>query len=175
MRSTNPRDVAYIFRDYSRRIHARALPRDPSFVRLSVACGKIETWCERHYPSFVRLQQVAGGVTYDPNDIRSRVIEAGVKRDNEAAREKRLAEFREKLASGEVARKPAEEASIVTMLLYVAGAFLIVLAITRSRPPIRLRIRLKILILLIRTVVNIVALLIRLPSPSFIFISSNTF
>ena len=41
MRSTNPRDVAFIFRDYSRKIHARAVPDDPSFLRLSVACGKV--------------------------------------------------------------------------------------------------------------------------------------
>ena len=41
MKSKNPRDVAYIFRDYSRKIHARAVPDDPSFLRLSVACGKV--------------------------------------------------------------------------------------------------------------------------------------
>ena len=41
MRSTNPRDVAYIFRDYARKIHAKAVPTDPNFLRLSVACGKV--------------------------------------------------------------------------------------------------------------------------------------
>src|SRR5579859_7951278 len=79
MRSTNPKDVAYMFRDYARRIHAKASPTDPHFVRISVACGKvgfrfsrlpfhprlsfgqIEQWCEHHYPSFVRV--VSGGVT----------------------------------------------------------------------------------------------------------------
>ncbi len=41
MKSTNPRDVAFIFRDYSRLIHARASPEDPNFIKLSVACGKV--------------------------------------------------------------------------------------------------------------------------------------
>jgi hypothetical protein len=41
MRSTNPRDVAYISRDYARKIHAKALPSDPDFLRISVACGKV--------------------------------------------------------------------------------------------------------------------------------------
>ncbi|CDO70138.1 hypothetical protein BN946_scf184783.g22 [Trametes cinnabarina] len=41
MRSTNPRDVALIFRHYSRVIHARAVPEDPNFIKLSVACGKV--------------------------------------------------------------------------------------------------------------------------------------
>nr|A0SJQ5.1 RecName: Full=Squalene synthase; Short=SQS; Short=SS; AltName: Full=FPP:FPP farnesyltransferase; AltName: Full=Farnesyl-diphosphate farnesyltransferase [Ganoderma lucidum]ABF57213.1 squalene synthase [Ganoderma lucidum]ABF57214.1 squalene synthase [Ganoderma lucidum] len=104
MRSTNPRDVAYIFRDYARKMHARALPEDPSFLRLSVACGKIEQWCERHYPSFVRLQQVSGGgIVFDPSDARTKVVEAAQARDNELAREKRLAELRDK--TGKLERK----------------------------------------------------------------------
>ena len=41
MRSTNPRDVAYMFRDYARDIHAKAVPADPNFLRISVACGKV--------------------------------------------------------------------------------------------------------------------------------------
>jgi farnesyl-diphosphate farnesyltransferase len=41
MNSTNPRDVAYIFRDYARKIHKKASPQDPSFLRLSIACGKV--------------------------------------------------------------------------------------------------------------------------------------
>lgn len=41
MRSTNPRDVAYMFRDYARIIHRKAVPEDPNFIALSVACGKV--------------------------------------------------------------------------------------------------------------------------------------
>lgn len=129
MRSTNPRDVAYIFRDYARNMHARALPDDPSFLRLSVACGKIEQWCERHYPSFVRLQQVSGGgIAFDPKDARTKVVEAAQARDRELAREKRIAELRDK--TGKLERKPAEESSPVELTLYVGGAFAIVIAIT---------------------------------------------
>lgn len=128
MRSTNPRDVAYIFRDYARNMHARALPDDPSFLRLSVACGKIEQWCERHYPSFVRLQQVSGGgIAFDPKDARTKVVEAAQARDRELAREKRIAELRDK--TGKLERKPAES-SPVELMLYVGGAFAIVIAIT---------------------------------------------
>lgn len=41
MRSTNPRDVAYMFRDYARVIHGKASTEDPNFIPLSVACGKV--------------------------------------------------------------------------------------------------------------------------------------
>lgn len=41
MRSSNPRDVAYLFRDYARIIHAKAVPSDPNFLRISVACCKV--------------------------------------------------------------------------------------------------------------------------------------
>ncbi|THG97942.1 hypothetical protein EW145_g7510, partial [Phellinidium pouzarii] len=60
MRSTNPRDVAYLFRDYARIIHDKCVPADPNYLRISVACGKIEQWCEHHYPSFVTLGSAKG-------------------------------------------------------------------------------------------------------------------
>lgn len=41
MRSVNPRDVAEIFRHHCRSIHAKAVPEDPNFLRISVACGKV--------------------------------------------------------------------------------------------------------------------------------------
>ena len=41
MRSTNPREVGLIFQDYARRIHAKAIPSDPNFVKISIACGKV--------------------------------------------------------------------------------------------------------------------------------------
>ena len=55
MKCTNPRDVAYLFRQYARRLHAKAVPSDPSFVKLSIACGRIEQWTEHQYPSFINL------------------------------------------------------------------------------------------------------------------------
>lgn len=41
MGATNPRDVAYIFRDYVRKIHARARANDPSFVKIAVLAGRV--------------------------------------------------------------------------------------------------------------------------------------
>ncbi|KAI8985754.1 squalene synthase [Trametes punicea] len=128
MRSTNPRDVAYIFRDYARSIHARAVPEDPSFLRISVACGKIEQWCERNYPSFVRLGTVSGQVQYDPDDVRTKVVEAAQVRDRELAREKRLKELREK-QPGTLADRQPVETSTRELIFYVGTAFLIVILV----------------------------------------------
>ncbi|KAJ7097216.1 isoprenoid synthase domain-containing protein [Mycena belliarum] len=52
MRSTNPREVGLIFREYARKMHARALPSDPNFTRLSVACGKV---CSSPWSCALRL------------------------------------------------------------------------------------------------------------------------
>jgi farnesyl-diphosphate farnesyltransferase len=41
MKVTNPREIAYTFRNYARKIHAKALPSDPSFLRIGLACGKV--------------------------------------------------------------------------------------------------------------------------------------
>ncbi|KAL7280692.1 hypothetical protein ACG7TL_005631 [Trametes sanguinea] len=132
MRSTNPRDVAYIFRDYARTIHARALPEDPNFIKLSVACGKIEQWCERYYPSFVRLGATSGQIQFDPADVRSKVVEAAQARDRELAREKRLQALREKqpgaLAAGGADHLPVET-STGEMIMYVGTAFILVLLV----------------------------------------------
>ncbi|KAG2012140.1 squalene synthase, variant 2 [Coprinopsis cinerea AmutBmut pab1-1] len=78
MRSTNPKEVALIFRDYARKIHQKALPSDPSFLKLSVACGKIEQWYEHNYPSFVKLVDSPQGPRpeIDSSDVRSRIFNA---------------------------------------------------------------------------------------------------
>ncbi|KAH7910250.1 squalene synthase [Hygrophoropsis aurantiaca] len=72
MRSTNPREVALIFREYAREIHHKAKPQDPNFLRISVMCCKIEQWFEQHYPSFVVLSQT--GPTFDPLDKRTAIV-----------------------------------------------------------------------------------------------------
>ena len=41
MRSTNPREVAHIFQEFARKIHAKAVPSDPNFIAICVACGKV--------------------------------------------------------------------------------------------------------------------------------------
>ncbi|SCZ90297.1 BZ3500_MvSof-1268-A1-R1_Chr1-3g01900 [Microbotryum saponariae] len=53
--ATNPRDVAYMFRDMARAIHAKAVANDPSFIKIAVLCGRIEQWTETRYPSFIEL------------------------------------------------------------------------------------------------------------------------
>ncbi|GAA5921869.1 hypothetical protein JCM1841_000951 [Sporobolomyces salmonicolor] len=53
--ATNPRDVAYIFRDYMRKIHAKARANDPSFIKIAVLAGRIEQWTESRYPSFIKV------------------------------------------------------------------------------------------------------------------------
>ncbi|GAA6001796.1 hypothetical protein JCM10207_002324 [Rhodosporidiobolus poonsookiae] len=55
--ATNPRDVAYQFRDYARKIHARARADDPSFIKIAVLAGRIEQWTESRYPSFIQPGQ----------------------------------------------------------------------------------------------------------------------
>ncbi|KAL7413507.1 putative farnesyl-diphosphate farnesyltransferase [Mrakia frigida] len=81
MKCTNPRDVAFLFRQYARRLHAKSIPSDPSFVKLSIACGRIEQWTEHQYPSFINLVAVpssnpnAPTSNLDPstNDARLRI------------------------------------------------------------------------------------------------------
>ncbi|SCV68396.1 BQ2448_517 [Microbotryum intermedium] len=53
--ATNPRDVAYMFRDMARAIHAKAVSNDPSFIKIAVLAGRIEQWAETRYPSFIEV------------------------------------------------------------------------------------------------------------------------
>jgi len=78
MKATNPRDVSYIFRDYAREIARKANPADPSFVKIQVACARIEVWTEHHFPSFVQISGGAGDVQKSLNmaDVRAVVVES---------------------------------------------------------------------------------------------------
>lgn len=129
MRSTNPRDVAYIFRDYARKIHSKAVPGDPSFLQISVACGKIEQWCEHYYPSFVSVSKSASGnaqQVFDPTDARTQIVQLAEKRDRQLAIEKRMGNG----AAKEAARPLGESSSDTReILLYVGAAFVIVFLI----------------------------------------------
>lgn len=75
--AVNPRDVAYCFVKYARLIHAKVSVKDPNFIRLSIACGKIEQWAEHHYPSFVNVGSSGGNVTSsidtDSGDARAEI------------------------------------------------------------------------------------------------------
>jgi len=49
--SQNLRAVCEIFKRYTRRIHKKNTPRDPNFLKISIACAKIEQFIESIYPS----------------------------------------------------------------------------------------------------------------------------
>jgi farnesyl-diphosphate farnesyltransferase len=116
-----------MFRDYTRRIHAKAVPSDPNFLRLSVACGKIEQWCEHHYPSFV-LTQGGGQHQLDLADARSHIVLLDQKRDAELQIEKWRQNGNGKAKGGPTVCAPATDAGFPwEMLMYVAGAFAVVL------------------------------------------------
>ena len=53
MKATNPRDVAYIFRDYVRQIHAKCNPQDPSFLKISISCGHVSYSPSERYPTYL--------------------------------------------------------------------------------------------------------------------------
>nr|CAA68054.1 squalene synthase [Ustilago maydis] len=69
LRAVNPRDVAYTFLHYSRKMHARLSPADPNFTRWSVELARIEQWCETYYPSFI-----AAASEGKPTDIRANAL-----------------------------------------------------------------------------------------------------
>ncbi|KAH9011732.1 isoprenoid synthase domain-containing protein [Lactarius hengduanensis] len=93
-----------IFKEHARSIHAKASPADPNYLRVSVACAKIEHWAERNYPSFIRVLPstygTSPGISFDPSDARSRIAHADAETDRRAADEKRLLGIRERIAAG---------------------------------------------------------------------------
>lgn len=98
MRSSNPRDVAYMFRDYARSIHRKVPMDDPNMLKISISCARVEKWAEHHYPSFLEVKAGANGAAaqtgIDPmsTDARSGLYMELVK----ANRAKQDAERREK-------------------------------------------------------------------------------
>ncbi|EKM50063.1 uncharacterized protein PHACADRAFT_264568 [Phanerochaete carnosa HHB-10118-sp] len=132
MRSKNPRDVAYIFREYAQRIHAKCTPDDPSFIKIAAACGRIEKWCEDQYPSFVQMSQAGKSQTFDQSDARSPVARALDERQRTAWLEKRreelLATTKDVVDAARTQRQ--QEASTGETLKYVAMAFGIVVVVS---------------------------------------------
>jgi farnesyl-diphosphate farnesyltransferase len=49
--SQNLRTVCAVFKRYVRRIHKKNTPKDPNFLNISIACGKVEQFIESIYPS----------------------------------------------------------------------------------------------------------------------------
>ncbi|KAK7456390.1 bifunctional farnesyl-diphosphate farnesyltransferase/squalene synthase [Stygiomarasmius scandens] len=138
MRSTNPREVASIFRTYCRKIHARARPQDPNFLRLSVACGKVEQWCEHNYPSFVQMPSTAGSPpTFNPEDARSKILLLEQETEKELTKKKRLAEIRKKVGAeganadaNNVQVQAGSSGSEWEIFLYVASMVVTVLGVS---------------------------------------------
>ena len=85
MAATNPRDVAYLCRDYTRSIHKKIHVNDPHFLKLSIMCGRVEQWTEHHYPSMITVEKssMGGGnraqIRNDPNDARMRILQREMK------------------------------------------------------------------------------------------------
>jgi farnesyl-diphosphate farnesyltransferase len=139
MRSTNPREVGLIFKEYARSIHIKTSPADPNFLRVSVACAKIEHWVERNYPSFIRIppssSAASPSLSFDPADARSRIAIAEAEADKCAADEKRRLEIRERIAAGSsngVATYPSvqNQGPPWEVLIFVGGAVFLVVAIS---------------------------------------------
>jgi len=136
MRSTNPLEVALIFKEYARSIHSKASPSDPNFLRISVACAKIEQWTESNYASFVRIRTPAGHssseLSFDPTDARSRVAIADAEKDKLAAEERRLLEIRERFG-GNGALLPSDsqnQGPPWEVLMFVGGAVFLIIALS---------------------------------------------
>ncbi|WVF70700.1 farnesyl-diphosphate farnesyltransferase [Kwoniella sp. CBS 6097] len=116
LKATNPRDVAYIFRDYARLIHKKVHKEDPNLLKLSIACGKIEQWAEHHYPSFITIGGGSGAPSssIDPmsNDARAILFNKLSQEIANKQKQERTEKFMEDLkARGLIAeRTPEEEA-----------------------------------------------------------------
>lgn len=49
-----------MFRDYARSMHAKIPKDEPNLLKFSISLGRIEQWCEHHYPSFLVIQNNQG-------------------------------------------------------------------------------------------------------------------
>ncbi|PPQ80435.1 hypothetical protein CVT24_001019 [Panaeolus cyanescens] len=126
MRSTNPREVGLIFRDYARRIHAKAVPSDPNFLKIGIACGKIEQWCEHSYPSFIQILPESGRQELDPNDPRTRVVQGEQNLEAALARKRKL----NGITNGKApAQLELTQTSMSELAMYVGAAFALVMAL----------------------------------------------
>ncbi|KAF8650217.1 hypothetical protein AX16_005350 [Volvariella volvacea WC 439] len=133
MRSTNPREVALIFRDYTRRIHAKAVYSDPNFTKLSVACGKIEAWFEHNFPSFVAISYSPSGqpqIEYNPEDMRTQIV----KRDDHFQRYLANKQAMSGNGTGKGKTTPAmsageNEVKTSELMLYVGAGFVMITSV----------------------------------------------
>ncbi|BEJ18102.1 hypothetical protein CspHIS471_0703790 [Cutaneotrichosporon sp. HIS471] len=114
LRSTNPRDVAFMFRDYARKIHAKVPKDEPNMLRFSISCARIEQWCEHHYPSFLMIQSGGEGKAttgIDPmsTDARAPLYLDLVKKAREQAEADRREKFMDDLRARGIIKPTAPE------------------------------------------------------------------
>ncbi|KAG6898017.1 hypothetical protein C0992_007013 [Termitomyces sp. T32_za158] len=127
IRSTNPREVATIFVEYARKIHAKAVTTDPNFLRISVACGKIEQWLEQHYPSHVLLSTT--GVSFNEEDPRTRIIRKEQELDFEIAKKKRV----EGIRDGHLPLEPpSPEVSKSEIVMWIGGVTVLIFVLAAA-------------------------------------------
>ncbi|KAK9251390.1 isoprenoid synthase domain-containing protein [Lipomyces tetrasporus] len=51
MRATSIRETYNIFQEYCHKIHARNTPKDPNYMRISIACAKVDQFIETIFPT----------------------------------------------------------------------------------------------------------------------------
>ncbi|KAH9479150.1 Squalene synthase [Psilocybe cubensis] len=125
MRSTNPREVGLIFREFARKIHAKAVPSDPNFIKISIACCKIETWCEHNYPSFVHFSPETGKQSLEPTDARTALIMREQALEAQLVKKKRAEDIRNGVSPSNayVDKLENREMSSKEIMMYVAAVF----------------------------------------------------
>ncbi|EGG00549.1 uncharacterized protein MELLADRAFT_50370 [Melampsora larici-populina 98AG31] len=56
MKAVNPRDLAYIFVDFTQKIHSRARPDDPNYLKLSIIVAQVSLHSQIYQPSIIIFQ-----------------------------------------------------------------------------------------------------------------------
>ncbi|PPQ82878.1 hypothetical protein CVT25_009696 [Psilocybe cyanescens] len=131
MRSTNPREVGLVFREFARKIHAKAVPSDPNFILISIACGKIETWCEHHYPSFVHFNNETGKQSLEPSDARTGIVMREQALDAQLAKKKRVEDLRNGITAtsgSQVEKLENRNLSTGELMMFVGAVFALMFA-----------------------------------------------
>lgn len=126
----NPRDVAYTFLEYARDIHGRLRPDDPNFVRWCVELGRIETWCESKFPSYIM-----SAAKKNTGDVRALMFERWVLDSEAAVRNARVlkGEAVQQPTAAEEVREKRDETKKMMMV-----TFLMILLVTFSMAAIAL-------------------------------------
>jgi farnesyl-diphosphate farnesyltransferase len=73
--------VCDIFKRYARKIHHRNNPNDPNFLRISIACGKIEQFIENVFPSQPRPAMIKEKKLTPEQEARAKASAEEARRD----------------------------------------------------------------------------------------------